>query len=166
MRPVCIYKTLQTVSQLRLRDYNISQPICTVHILYGPICARDSTFRGLYAYSGISFKIFLLISQLIGTFIQISMSAIKFKKALTISICLISKLNRVVMVTASFYIIFLYTPTNIQLKSFPCYYLNPLITYLAFCFRILPSLSLLVFKISLPSSTLMPFSSFNCFRSF
>ena len=42
-----------------------------------------------------------------------SVSAIKFKKALTIFIYLISKLNRAVKATASFYIIFLRTSANI-----------------------------------------------------
>jgi len=94
------------------------------------------------------------------------MLAVKFRKALAISIRLISKLNRAARATASFYVTLLYTPANIWLKSFPYYCLNPLITYLAFCFRILPSLSLLVFRISFPSSTLIPFSSFNCLKSF
>ena len=96
----------------------------------------------------------------------ISASAIEFRKALTTSICSISKSNRAARATTSFYITLLHTPANVWLKSFPYYYLSPLTTYLAFCFRILPSLSLLVFRISFPGSTLMPFRSFDCLKSF
>ena len=130
-------------------------------------CFRPyKAFKSLHAHLSTSFKISLLISQLGNTSTQISMSAVKFRKALTTSICLISRLNKAVRATASFYVIFLHTPANVWLQSFPYCCLNPLITYLAFYFRILLFLSLLVFKTSFFGSTLMFFNSFDCLRNF
>ena len=125
-----------------------------------------SAFKSLYTHLNISFKISSLISQSGSISIQMFISAVEFKKALTISICLIFRSNKATNAIASFYMTFLHTPANVWSQSFLYYYLNPLTTYLAFYFKILLFLSLLVFKTSFFSSTLIPFNSFNHLKSF